>query len=106
MTNLARRSWLTMLLVSLGITLATPTLTVAQTKAPIAAFSFPSLANVTADIIVAKGYDKTNGIDASPVTFGTGGALWAGVAKGEVLAHSMSPFQLQKMRADGVPIAL
>jgi ABC-type nitrate/sulfonate/bicarbonate transport system substrate-binding protein len=40
------------------------------------------------------------------VTFGTGGALWAGVAKGEVLAHSMSPFQLQKMRADGVPIAL
>jgi ABC-type nitrate/sulfonate/bicarbonate transport system substrate-binding protein len=83
-----------------------PTFAAAQTKVPIAVFPFPSLANVTADIIVAKGFDKANGIEAVPVTFGTGGALWAGVAKGEVLAHSMSPFQLQKMRADGVPIAL
>ena len=104
MMNLMSGSWLRACVAFMAMTI--PTFAAAQTKVPIAVFPFPSLANVTADIIVAKGFDKANGIEAVPVTFGTGGALWAGVAKGEVLAHSMSPFQLQKMRADGVPIAL
>lgn len=74
-------------------------------KLPIVAFPFPSLANLTADIIIGKGFDKANGFAAEPVSYGTGGALWAGVAKGELPTHSMSPFQLQKMVSDGVPIA-
>jgi ABC-type nitrate/sulfonate/bicarbonate transport system substrate-binding protein len=106
MTTPTCGNWLRTSFAFVAMTFSIPTLTSAQTKVPIAVFPFPSLANVTADIIVAKGFDKANGIEAVPVTFGTGGALWAGVAKGEVLAHSMSPFQLQKMRADGVPIAL
>ena len=40
------------------------------------------------------------------IRYGTGGALWAGVAKGEVNVAQMSPFQLQRMRADGVPIRI
>lgn len=78
----------------------------AQDKLPVVTFPFPSLANVTADIIIGKGFDKANGFQAEPISYGTGGALWAGVAKGEIPTHSMSPFQLQKMLADGVPIAL
>ena len=60
-------------------------------KLPIVAFPFPSLANLTADIIIGKGFDKANGFAAEPVSYGTGGALWAGVAKGELPTHSMSP---------------
>jgi ABC-type nitrate/sulfonate/bicarbonate transport system substrate-binding protein len=67
----------------------------AQTKLPIGTFPFPSFSNILADTILAE-----------PVSFGTGGALWAGVAKGEIPVHNMSPYQLQKMRADGVPISL
>jgi hypothetical protein len=94
----------------LAIAAASPGLAQAQEKSaieklPIVAFPFPSLANLTADIIIGKGFDKANGFAAEPVSYGTGGALWAGVAKGEIPTHSMSPFQLQKMVSDGVPIA-
>ncbi len=78
----------------------------AQEKMPVVTFPFPSLANLTADIIVAKGFDKAHGFTAEQISYGTGGALWAGVAKGEMFQHSMSPYQLQKMVADGVPLAL
>ena len=70
---------------------------------PIATFPFPSVSNIIADIILAKGFDKANGLQAKPILYGTGGALWAGLAKGEFPVHNMSPFQLQKMRADGYP---
>lgn len=86
--------------------------TVASTAAradvdlPIATFPFPSVSNIIADIILAKGFDKANGFTAKPIVYGTGGALWAGLAKGEIPVHNMSPFQLQKMRADGVPIVM
>jgi ABC-type nitrate/sulfonate/bicarbonate transport system substrate-binding protein len=73
---------------------------------PIATFPFPSVSNIIADIIVAKGFDKANGLTAKPIVYGTGGALWAGLAKGEIPVHNMSPFQLQKMRSDGVPIVM
>jgi NitT/TauT family transport system substrate-binding protein len=78
----------------------------AQTPFPIATFPFPSVSNIIADIIMAKGFDTANGIKVAPVVYGTGGALWAGLAKGEIPGHNMSPFQLQKMRADDVPIVL
>lgn len=78
----------------------------AQTKFPIATFSFTSVANITADIIIAKGIDKKNGFVAAPVTYGTGGAMWAGIAKGEVFAHSIGPYQAHKMRSEGVPVAI
>lgn len=78
----------------------------AQTELPIATFPFPSVSNIIADIILAKGFDKANNLHAKPVVYGTGGALWAGLAKGEIVVHNMSPFQLQKMRADGVPIVM
>jgi ABC-type nitrate/sulfonate/bicarbonate transport system substrate-binding protein len=78
----------------------------AQTELPIATFPFPSVSNIIADIILGKGFDKANGLEAKPIVYGTGGALWAGLAKGEIPVHNMSPFQLQKMRADGVPIVM
>ncbi len=78
----------------------------AQTELPIATFPFPSVSNIIADVILAKGFDKANGLAAKPVLYGTGGALWAGLAKGEIPVHNMSPFQLQKMRPDGVPIVM
>jgi NitT/TauT family transport system substrate-binding protein len=78
----------------------------AETDLPIATFPFPSVSNIIADIILAKGFDKANGLQAKPILYGTGGALWAGLAKGEFPVHNMSPFQLQKMRADGVPIVM
>ena len=78
----------------------------AQEKYPIATFPFPSITNVYADIIVAKGFDKANGYLAEPVVYGTGGALWAGLAAGEIVVHNMSPFLLQKMRSDGVDLQM
>lgn len=90
----------------LGGTLLASLPATAQEKMPVVTFPFPSLANLTADIIVAKGFDKAHGFAAEQISYGTGGALWAGVAKGEMFQHSMSPYQLQKMVADGVPLAL
>jgi NitT/TauT family transport system substrate-binding protein len=78
----------------------------AQTELPIATFPFPSVSNIISDIILAKGFDQSSGLKAKPIVYGTGGALWAGLAKGEIPVHNMSPFQLQKMRADGVPIVM
>ena len=78
----------------------------AQTDLPIATFPFPSVSNIITDIILAKGFDAANGLKAKPIVYGTGGALWAGLAKGEIPVHNMSPFQLQKMRSDGVPIVM
>jgi ABC-type nitrate/sulfonate/bicarbonate transport system substrate-binding protein len=78
----------------------------AETVLPIATFPFPSVSNIIADIILAKGFDRANDLQVKPIVYGTGGALWAGLAKGEIPVHNMSPFQLQKMRADGVPIVM
>lgn len=78
----------------------------AETDLPIAVFPFPSVSNIIHDIVMAKGFDRANGLKVKPTSYGTGGALWAGLAKGEIPMHNMSPFQLQKMRADGVPIVM
>jgi NitT/TauT family transport system substrate-binding protein len=78
----------------------------AEMDLPIATFPFPSVSNIIHDIVIAKGFDRANGLRVKPVIYGTGGVLWAGLAKGEIPMHNMSPFQLQKMRADGVPIVM
>ncbi|MBI4292092.1 MAG: ABC transporter substrate-binding protein [Betaproteobacteria bacterium] len=83
-----------------------PLSTSAQDRYPIATFTFPSVTNIYADIIFAKGFDKANGLRAEPVTYGTGAALWAGLASGEIVVHNMSPFLLQKMRSDGIDIEM
>jgi NitT/TauT family transport system substrate-binding protein len=68
--------------------------------------TFPSVLNTADDIIKAKGFDKSNGLDAEIVSYGTVGGEYAGVAKGEVDAGIFAPYQVAKMRADGVPIAI
>ncbi len=93
----------------LGMVLAILSLSfnsLAQEKFPIAVFPFPSVTNVYADLIIAKGFDKANGLQVEPITYGTGGAMWAGLAKGEIAVHNMSPYLLQKMRADKIPIVM
>jgi 4-hydroxybenzoate polyprenyltransferase len=76
------------------------------TEMNFAVLTFPSMSNTITDIIIAKGFDRANGIIAKPVSFGTAGALWAAVAKGEIPAHSMGPYTLPPMKATGVPIAI
>lgn len=71
-----------------------------------AVFGFPSMTNTIVDAIIAKGFDRANGIIAKPVTYGTAGALWAAVAKGELLAHNMGPYTLPQIRSEGVKIAI
>lgn len=72
----------------------------------LAVLTFPSMSNTIADVIIAKGFDRANGIIAKPVAYGSAGALWAAVAKGEIPAHSMGPYTLPQIKSSGVPIAI
>jgi ABC-type nitrate/sulfonate/bicarbonate transport system substrate-binding protein len=67
---------------------------------------WPSMATIMTDTIIVKGFDRANGVIAKPVTYGTAGALWAAVAKGELLAHNMGPYTLPQIRSEGVNIAI
>src|ERR1051325_4215716 len=71
-----------------------------------AVFPFPSMSKTMADTIIAKGFDRANGLVAKPVTYGTAGALWAAVAKGELIAHNMGAYTLPQIRSEGVNIAI
>jgi ABC-type nitrate/sulfonate/bicarbonate transport system substrate-binding protein len=71
-----------------------------------AIFPWPSMATLMTDTIMAKGFDRANGIIAKPVTYGSAGALWAAVAKGELVAHNMGPYTLPQIRSEGVNIAI
>ena len=73
---------------------------------PQASFTFPSMTNVITDLIVANEFDKKNGLAAEVKVFGSGGAMFAALAKGELVQHSMSAYLLQKMRSEGAPLAL
>jgi NitT/TauT family transport system substrate-binding protein len=78
----------------------------AQTKVHVPALTFPTIINTADDIIKAKGFDKANGLDVDVVTYGTVGAQFAGIAKGEIDAGVLPPYQVTKMRGEGVPIAI
>lgn len=69
-------------------------------------FPFPSMSNTITDVIIAKGFDRANGIKAKTVSYGTAGALWAAVAKGELVAHNMGPYTLPQIKSQGVNIAV
>lgn len=73
---------------------------------PQASFTFPSMTNIITDLIVANEFDKKNGLAAEVKVYGTGGAMFAALAKGELVQHSMSAYLLQKMRSEGAPLAL
>lgn len=76
------------------------------TEMNFAVLTFPSMTNTIVDVILAKGFDRANGIIAKPVPFGTAGALWAAVANGEIAAHNMGPYTLPQIKSTGVPIAI
>jgi ABC-type nitrate/sulfonate/bicarbonate transport system substrate-binding protein len=86
--------------------LGTVTSAAAQDKVALGVFSFPSLSNTTGDLIKGKHLDTANGLDVSTVAFGSPGAEYAGLAKGEINLAVLSPFQLAKMQSDGLPVAL
>jgi ABC-type nitrate/sulfonate/bicarbonate transport system substrate-binding protein len=71
-----------------------------------AVLTFPSMSNTIVDVIIAKGFDRANGIVAKPLLYGTAGALWAAVAKGEIQAHSLGPYTLPQIKSTGVNIAI
>jgi len=78
----------------------------ARTKVRLPALTFPTIINTADDIIKAKGFDKANGLDVEVVSYGTVGAEYAGIAKGELDAGVLPPYQVTKMRGEGVPIAI
>lgn len=78
----------------------------AQTKVRAAALTFPTIVNTAHDVIRAKGFDKANGLDSEVTVYGTVGAYYAGIAKGEVDVAVLAPYQVTKMRGEGAPIAI
>ena len=69
-------------------------------------FPFPSMSNTMTDVVMAKGFDREHGLVFKPVTYGTAGALWAAVAKQELVAHNMGAYTLPQIKAEGVNIAI
>lgn len=94
------------LVLAAGVTFATNGSAAELIPLPQASFTFPSMTNVITDLIVAKEFDKKNGLAAEVKTYGTGGAMFAALAKGELVQHSMSAYLLQKMRSEGAPLTL
>lgn len=90
----------------LGTTVAVPATAPAQTKVSVAALTFPTVINTSNDIIVAKGFDKAHGITLDPVTFGTVGGSYAGIAKREIVAGVLVAYQVAKMREEGIPLSI
>ena len=78
----------------------------AQDKVAIGVLTFPSLSNTTGDLFTGGHLDAKNGIEVTTVPYGSPGAEYAGMAKGEIVGAVLSPFQLVKMQSDGLPVAL
>lgn len=100
------RRFVSLAALSMGWLLAASPASHAQIKVQVPALTFPTIINTSDDIIKAKGFDKANGLDAEVVSYGNVGAQFAGIAKGEVVAGVLPPYQVSKMRGDGVPIAI
>ncbi|HYB42293.1 MAG TPA: ABC transporter substrate-binding protein [Candidatus Methylomirabilis sp.] len=74
-------------------------------KVRISRLAFPSLTTMMVDVVKDQGFDKKNGIDLEPHSFGTVSAYYAALATGELDMAPAGPHVLQKMRNEGVPIA-
>jgi ABC-type nitrate/sulfonate/bicarbonate transport system substrate-binding protein len=75
-------------------------------KITVPALTFPTVVNTANDIIKAKNLDKANGLDTEIVSYGTVGAQYAGIAKGETQSGFLPPYQVAKMRLEGVQMAI
>lgn len=85
---------------------AAPDVAPAQTKVSVAALTFPTVINTSNDVIMAKGFDKAHGLTLDPVTYGTVGGSYAGIAKREIVAGVLVAYQVAKMRTEGVPLTI
>ena len=72
----------------------------------VAVFPFPSMSNTMTDIVIAKEFDRAHGLVFKPVTYGSAGALWAAVAKQELVAHNMGAYTLPQIKGEGVNIVI
>ena len=75
-------------------------------KAQGGVFPFPTLMSMIYDVIKAKGFDKANGVDLETVTYGQISGYFAGLAKGEIAMGPAGVENVQKMRDQGVPVAI
>src|SRR5262249_11226234 len=73
-------------------------------KVKISRLGFPSLTTMMVDVVKDQGFDKKNGIDLEPQSFGVISAYYAALATGELDMAPAGPHVLQKMRLEGVPI--
>jgi ABC-type nitrate/sulfonate/bicarbonate transport system substrate-binding protein len=69
-------------------------------------FPFPTLMSMIYDVIKAKGFDKANGLDLETVTYGQISGYFAGLAKGEIAMGPAGVENVQKMRDQGVKLAI
>jgi NitT/TauT family transport system substrate-binding protein len=91
---------------ALAASIAIVSAAAAQEKVPFGVLTFPTVTNTTSDIIKAKGFDLANGLEMIPTPYGTPGAQYAGMAKGEIDAAVISPFQLAQMHSQGVGLSI
>ena len=68
--------------------------------------AFPSLSSVLIDVAVARGFDKTNGLNMQVSSFSAVSAYYASIASGEVDMLAGGPHVFQKMMLEGVPIKI
>ena len=97
-------TWSVLAAVSAALVLAPPATGQEPIKVKIARLAFPSLTTMMVDVVKDQGFDKKNGIDLEPHSFGAVSAYYAALATGEVDMLPAGPHVLQKMRNEGVPI--
>ncbi len=104
MTMRAMWTWTVLAAVGAALVVAPPATGQAPIKVKIARLAFPSLTTLMVDVVKDQGFDKKNGIDLQPHSFGAVSAYYAALATGEVDMLPAGPHVLQKMRNEGVPI--
>ena len=104
MTTRAMWTWTVLAAVGAALVMAPPATGQEPIKVKIARLAFPSLTTLMVDVVKDQGFDKKNGIDLQPHSFGAVSAYYAALATGEVDMLPAGPHVLQKMRNEGVPI--
>lgn len=97
-------TWSVLVAACAALVLVPPAVGQEPIKVKIARLAFPSLTTLMVDVVKDQGFDKKNGIDLEPHSFGAVSAYYAAVATGEVDMLPAGPHVLQKMRNEGVPI--